>query len=61
MEFYREDDGTLTVESAVFQALGAASTCWDTLENAGVFNSDLAKEIGESLLETIGIERTASV
>lgn len=52
-EFYREDDGSLPLESAVFQALGAASVCWDTLEGAGVFHSDEANEIGDALLEII--------
>lgn len=42
-----------TIETAVFQALGAASTCWDTPEGAGVFHSERAKEIGEALLAFI--------
>lgn len=43
--------------SAVFQALGAASTCWESLEHTGVFDSTRAKEIGEALLKELGIER----
>ena len=39
-----------TLESAVFQAIGAASTCWD---NDRVFESDRALEIGRKLLEFI--------
>ena len=52
-EFQLEDDGSLSLESAVFQALGAASVCWDTVENAGVFHSDRAKEIGDTLVTFI--------
>jgi hypothetical protein len=36
---------------AVFQALGAASMCWDDIHSAGVFRSDVAKAIGDGLLE----------
>lgn len=52
-EFYREYDGSLPLESAVFQALGAASVCWESMEGTGIFQSDRAKEIGEALLEVI--------
>jgi hypothetical protein len=52
-EFRPEHDGTLSLEAAVFQALGAASACWENLEGAGVFQSERAKEIGEALLEVI--------
>lgn len=48
-EFDRAD----SIESAVFQALGAASTCWESLDNTGIFQSDRAKEIGEELLAFI--------
>lgn len=58
--FHREHDGSLSLESAVFQALGAASTCWDSLLHAGVFHSDRAKEIGETLLEFINLSTVAS-
>lgn len=34
----------------IFSALGAASTCWETLDNAGVFDSDRAKRIGDEVL-----------
>lgn len=49
-EFQPNHDGTLPLEVAVFQALGAASACWDNLRGAGVFNSTRAKEIGDKLL-----------
>lgn len=47
-------DDADSLESAVFQALGAASACWDNLEGAGVFQSERARAIGEELLERIG-------
>lgn len=49
-EFQPNHDGTLPLETAVFQALGAASTCWENLRGAGIFNSTRAKEIGDKLL-----------
>lgn len=36
-------------ESSVFQALGAASMCWDETPT-GVFDSTRAKKIGEELI-----------
>lgn len=36
--------------TAVFEGLGAASVCWDSLEGTGVFDSTRAKEIGEAIL-----------
>ena len=55
-EFYREDDGSLSLDSAVFQALGAASTCWESLAGADIFDSTRAKEIGDTLLAFIRSE-----
>ena len=55
--FDREDDGSLSVESAVYQALGAASMCWESMEGTGVFNSDRALKIGEALLAEIEATR----
>lgn len=52
-DFQRDEDGSLTLQSAVFQALGAASACWENLAGAGIFESDRAKEIGERLVEFI--------
>jgi len=46
-------DQAETLENAVFQAIGAASVCWETPEGAGVFNSDRAKAIGEELMAEI--------
>lgn len=41
------------LEELVFQALGAASVCWDSLEKTGVFNSDRAKALGDHIIEWI--------
>lgn len=48
-EFYE----VKSLEECVFQALGAASVCWESIEEAGEFNSTRAKEIGDALLEKI--------
>lgn len=42
-----------TAEEAVFQALGAASMCWELIEWAGIFQSERAKEIGDNLMERL--------
>lgn len=42
--------------SLVFEALGAASVCWDSLNQAGTFHSDKAKEIGQKLLADLGYQ-----
>lgn len=47
-DFQYEEDGSLSRESAVFQALGAASMCWSKVPS-GIFESDRAKEIGDKL------------
>ncbi len=49
-EFQPEHDGSLSSESAIFQALGAASMCWSETPK-GVFDSTRAKAIGEALVE----------
>jgi hypothetical protein len=40
-------------EEAIFQALGAASVCWDNIEKAGIFHSERAKFIGDQLIERL--------
>lgn len=50
-EFSVRDGEVLTLEGAVFQALGAASVCWSSINKAGVFDSYRAKIIGETLIE----------
>lgn len=39
------------IESAVFEAIGAASVCWESMEGTGVFDSTRAKKIGDELVE----------
>jgi hypothetical protein len=56
-EFTRGHDGSLPVESAVFQALGAASMCWSETPK-GIFDSTRVKEIGDKLLEFLGHPQT---
>lgn len=51
--FVYEEDGSLSIEGAVYQSIGAASTCWENMESTGTFNSARALTIGESLLEFI--------
>lgn len=51
--FQHRDGEPLTLEQAVFQALGAASASWETLEGAGVFDSERAKSAGERLIAAI--------
>jgi len=41
------------LETLVFTALGAASSCWENLEGAGVFESTKCKEIGDELVELL--------
>lgn len=48
---YLEDATTL--EECVFQALGAASVCWENPRGAGVFDSSRAHEVGDELVERI--------
>jgi hypothetical protein len=36
--------------TAVFQALGSASVCWEHLEHAGVFDVSFCTEIGDALM-----------
>lgn len=42
-----------TLEEAVYQAIGAASMCWEDPGGAGVFDSTRAKAIGDLLLAKI--------
>jgi hypothetical protein len=47
-EFTLGPDESITLHSAIFQALGAASMCWERPPE-GVFDSTRAKEIGDYL------------
>lgn len=52
-QFQVAEDEEPTLETFVFQALGAASICWEILSGAGTFDSTRAKEIGDALCTTI--------
>lgn len=52
--FQPEHDGTLPLRTAVFQALGAASVCWDPMPVGCVFDSTRAEAIGEALMALLG-------
>lgn len=54
-DFSREYDGSLTVEAAVFQAIGAASVCWERMSGTGLFDDARATAIGRALLAKIAI------
>lgn len=42
-----------TLDEVVFQAIGAGSSCWETLDGTGVFQSSDAKRIGEDAVARI--------
>lgn len=42
-----------TLEEAIGLSIGAASSCWDNLEGAGVFESERAGVITETLVELV--------
>lgn len=52
-DFSVEHDGSLSTASAVFQALGYASTCWENMSGTGVFQSERAKQAGDRLMELL--------
>lgn len=47
------EPGDDTLETMVFEALGAASACWETLDGAGEFQSEAAEAIGHDLVSAI--------
>ena len=46
-------DGPPSLEEVVFQALGAASTCWESMAGTGVFQSERAKGIGDAVIRFV--------
>lgn len=46
----REEDGTLSLRAAVYQAVGGASAAWEHLRGAGTFDDVQAREVAEALL-----------
>lgn len=53
MAFQWSEGEDPNLESAVHQAVGMASMCWDSPEAAGVFDSDRALEVTRLLLDFI--------
>jgi hypothetical protein len=54
--FHPDHDGSLSLESAVYQAIGAASMCWTWTGSQAqdrIFDSDRAKVIADSLIAFI--------
>ena len=51
--FVQQDGEELTLDEMVFQALGAASVCWENPAGAGLFDSSRAKSIGDRLLAEV--------
>lgn len=47
--FSYESDGSLSLASAIRQAVGAASTCWESMSATGVFDDKRANEIADTL------------
>lgn len=47
--FVQQEGEELTLTEILYQALGAASMCWEHPDRAGIFDSTRAKMIGEAL------------
>lgn len=47
------EDEEPNIEGAVYQALGAASVCWENTSGTGIFQSDEVTRIAEGLLRFI--------
>jgi hypothetical protein len=54
-------EGEDPLETVVFQALGAASICWERMNDTGVFDDQRAKAIGESLVGWLREQRRTAV
>ena len=54
-QFQRNKDGSLSIVEAVYQALGAASMCWNPTPT-GVFDPEWAKEIGDALIAELHLD-----
>lgn len=54
---------TKDLETCIYEAIGAASVCWESMEGTGVFQDVRAKAIGDQLLARIRLfqDRQASV
>lgn len=51
MKFQYDDQPT--IQETVLQAMGFASVCWTTPENAGTFESRLAADAGEAAIAAV--------
>ena len=51
--FVQQTGEDLTLNEILFQALGAASVCWENPGAAGVFDSSRAKMVGEALTREV--------
>lgn len=49
-----------SLEQAVGETLGAASVCWERIEDAGIFQSDQAKVLVDVLVDWIVAQRQAA-
>lgn len=52
---YEEENPAKRRVAAIFQALGAASVCWEHPEGAGIFDSTRCRDIGLALLNELDI------
>jgi hypothetical protein len=57
--FAQQKGEELTLQEILFQSLGAASMCWESVDKAGVFDSTRAKEIGLAL--TAEVDRALAI
>jgi hypothetical protein len=46
----------VTIRDVVMMFIGEASMCWEHVEQAGVFESERATDVGERLLEALGLD-----
>lgn len=56
---YPEGPTNEQAATLIFEALGAASTCWEDMSGAGVFQDQRASEIGRQLMADLGYEMPA--
>jgi len=46
-------DDAETPRSAIYQAVGAASVCWESMTGTGVFDDKRACEVAEALIQRL--------
>jgi|GEM_PF-6301406 len=52
-EFTRREGEELTLSTAVHEAIGAASVCWESMNGTGLFDESRAKEVAAKLIEFV--------